>query len=488
MNVSGNTVQRYSRITARCKIIDNGNGNPNYGDTIAHPNQTVDYEGYVGLKYRGNTSYTESNKKPYSFRPFDAPVENGGKKKKAKIMGMAKDNDWAMLAPFADKSMIRDVLTFELARPYFDFVPHSRFCELILDGTYYGVYIMCETVTKGNNRLDLNDPGDDDGDLTGDYLVEIGAIDGEYYESNYYPRDAKGHAVTQARIMYQYKWPEYDDFADLPDGTQDALHAEIRKMEDAFDAEDYADPDTGFRRYVDEISFVDQILATEFAFDIDGYRRSTKLYKYSEARHESEGLDARWKTSLWDFNIAYGNANYHEGHRSDLWQYQFNDRHSDDEEYLLPFWWSKIMDDTTFVAQVKNRWKEYRDGSYSDERLFATIDSLTTLLTESGAVDRNQEAWGNIGVYEWPNFYIGSTYDDEIVYLKGWIRTRLAFMDRHLLPADDETSKAGSAALATRERTVTGIYTIGGMKLSAPQRGINILRYSDGTSRKVMIQ
>ena len=42
-----------------------------------------------------------------------------------------------MLAPFSDKSMIRDVLTFELPQPYFDFVPSARCCELILDGTYH---------------------------------------------------------------------------------------------------------------------------------------------------------------------------------------------------------------------------------------------------------------------------------------------------------------------------------------------------------------
>lgn len=42
-----------------------------------------------------------------------------------------------LLAPFSDKSMMRDVLTFELVRPYFDFMPSVRYGELILDGTYH---------------------------------------------------------------------------------------------------------------------------------------------------------------------------------------------------------------------------------------------------------------------------------------------------------------------------------------------------------------
>ena len=42
-------------IAARMKIINNGEGNLNYGDTLAHPDQTVDYEGWIAIKYRGNS-------------------------------------------------------------------------------------------------------------------------------------------------------------------------------------------------------------------------------------------------------------------------------------------------------------------------------------------------------------------------------------------------------------------------------------------------
>lgn len=33
--------------------------------------------------------------------------------------------------------MMRDVLTIELLRPYFDFVASAQYGELILDGTYH---------------------------------------------------------------------------------------------------------------------------------------------------------------------------------------------------------------------------------------------------------------------------------------------------------------------------------------------------------------
>ena len=101
LEVDGQTIDREERITARLKIIHNGDGEINYADTVAHPGQTVDYEGYVALKYRGNSSFTSSDKKPYSFRPLNAPLEDGGTKEKVKILGMGKDNNWAILAPYS---------------------------------------------------------------------------------------------------------------------------------------------------------------------------------------------------------------------------------------------------------------------------------------------------------------------------------------------------------------------------------------------------
>lgn len=471
MNVNGKTIQREDRITAWCKIIDNGDGQYNYGDTIAHPGQTIDYEGYVGLKYRGNSSFNSSEKKPYSFRPFDKPVEEGGKKQKVEIMGMGKDNDWALLAPFSDKSMIRDVLTFELARPYFDFVPHAKYCELILDGTYYGIYIMAERVGKGKKRLDLHDPGEDAGDLTGDYHVEIDRNDEpNFYRSKYRPEDGNGNPMNDKYITYQYKNPEYEDFAELPAGALDALHKAIDDMEGSLRATNYDDPEEGYRKYLDEISFIDYLLSTEFSFNIDGYRLSTNLYKYSDTRAANEGLDSRWKMSLWDFNIAYGNANYNSGERTDLWQYNFNARHNDSQS--VPFWWSRMLKDKKFVEQLKNRWKLYRENDYSDERIAEKIDSLTNVLQSGGAVSRNQNAWNIIGRWAWPNAYVGSTYADEINYLKNWIANRVKFMDRNLMPRDINIVtepvliKSGWNADVIAEATPASSYTTAAIDMS----------------------
>ena len=421
-------IERENRITAKMKIIDNGEGQLNHMDTLLYPNQTVDYSGYIDLKYRGNSSFTNSDKKPYAIRALDKPLEEGGKKQKVSLLGMGKDNDWALLAPYADKSMIRDVFAFTLARPFFEYVPTGKYCEMIMDGTYYGVFILSERVRKGKNRLDLPDPGDSGDALTGGYHLEVDRDDEPVYYSKHSPVDSKGNPIRNKKISFQYKNMDQDEFSK----TQlDYIHGYIDAFEDNLASADYKNPETGYRKYIDVTSFIDYMLSTEFCHNVDGYRLSTNLYKYRDSK------DPRFKTSLWDMNLGFGNADYNNGWRTDTWAYNFNDIASGDNQ-LVPFWWYKLLKDDAFMKEVKERWELYRETSYSDKNIELTIDSLTTLLNAKGAQERNSQAWPRWGRYVWPNQYVAQSYDDEISYLKSWIKERLIFMDRALLDKEPE--------------------------------------------------
>ena len=477
LRVDGQQIDRENRITARMKIISNADG-VNYGDTLAHPGQTADYDGYIALKYRGNSSFTNSDKKPYAIRPLDKPLEEGGKKQKAAIMGMPADNDWALLAPYADKSMIRDALSFTLARPYFDFVPHMRHCELILDGTYYGVYIMSERVTAGKNRLNLKDPGDNGDKLTGGYLLEVDRNDEEVYTSKHHPKDADGNDVAWKNVYFQSKSM---DWAEMTDAQRDYIQRQIDRMENSFAADNYKDPDEGYRKYIDVTSFIDYQLSTEFAHNVDGYRLSTNIYKHRDSQ------DPRFKTSLWDMNLGFGNSDYYDGSRSDTWIYDSNATLiSANDNSLVPFWWARMMSDENYVDALKKRWTEYRHGAYSDENITATIDSLTTLLNAQGAQERNFKAWPRWGQYVWPEKYVAENYDQEIAYIKNWIKRRLKFMDRALLLDEDPTGVELNAADGTAAKHIRAIYAPSGTRLARMEKGLNIVMYADGTARKVV--
>ena len=423
IEVGARDIDRYRRIDARMKIIDNGPGNLNYADTVAHPGQRIDYSGHIALRYRGNSTYNDSPKKPYSFRTLDGTLKYGSKKK-VKILGMGKDDNWALMAPYSDKSMMRDMLTYELMRPWMEFTPRGRYCEVFLNGTYYGVYILCEVVSKGKHRLNLDKPGKDGDALTGDYLLEVDCNDEPTYTSHYHPVSSQGVPYKDKVILIQYKSPDLDE---LNERQLAYINGRVNQMEAALASQDYRNPQTGYRRYIDVASFIDYQLATELGHNVDGYRLSGKFYK------RRDGLDGRFKMAIWDTNLAYGNTKNCEGWRTDTWIYQSNDvLYGAGEVYLVPFWWYRLNTDPDYTNALKARWAQMRAANLSESRIMATVDSLATLLTSHGAEARNSQAWPRWGQYVWPNYYIAKDFNDEIAYLKRWLHDRIAWMDEQL--------------------------------------------------------
>ena len=423
IEVKGRTIDRFERINAHMKIIDNGKGKLNYADLKEHPGQRIDYEGYIALRYRGNSTFNDSPKKPFSFHTLDGPIKYASKQK-VKILGMGKDYNWALLAPYSDKSMMRDLLAFEISRPWMEYTPKGRYCEVFLDGTYYGVYILCEVVSEGKHRLNLAKPRKSGFELTGDYLIEVDYNDNVHYRSKHHPVDSKGNALTDRFIHFQYKSPKYDD---LNEAQLLYINRRIDAMEQALASPQFRDPERGYRRYIDVMSFIDYQIAMELGHSIDGYRKSGKLYK------RRDNVDQRFKTVVWDMNLAYGNCKLREGWRTDGWIYQSNDLlYAEGEDFLIPFWWTRLNSDETYQTMLRELWAQYRNSTLTDDGVMAIIDSLANELKAQGAIDRNSKAWPRWGVYVWPNHYISKDFDDEVSFLKQWLRERIAWMDEQL--------------------------------------------------------
>ena len=471
-----NVIHKDYAIPARMKVIAK---DINYGDTLVHPDQTVDYEGWISIRYRGNTSFSASEKKPFAIRTLQTD-DVDGEKQKVKIMGMPKDNKWAMLAPYNDRSMIRDVLMMQLARPYFEYVPRMRHCELILDGIYHGVYIMSERPSKGKHRLNLDDPGDSGDSLTGGYQLEVDRDYDEqyYYRSKYIMKDSNGRPYRYNNsTVFQYKHPDYEEM--MPDHPEQLkyIQNQIDLMENSLLSDNFANPETGYRRYLDPISFIDQQLSQEISGNIDGYRLSTNIYKQRDSQ------DPHFKTTLWDFNLAFGNAKQMGGTLTNYWVYL--NTYIPANDYKVPFWWSRMMEDPAYVIQLKNRWAEYRHGEYSDNHLMAAIDSLVNVLRKGGALERNNTAYTMFGgkdVWPVPNVDTVNTYEKEIDYLKRWLKERVAWMDEQL---DYDPSNI-IIPDAEMKKQVTGYYSLSGTRLKTlPRNGFVIIRFNDGTTLKV---
>jgi hypothetical protein len=170
-------------------------------------------------------------------------------------------------------------------------------------------------------------------------------------------------------------------------------------------------------------SFIDFMLVNEVSKNVDGYRISSYLYK--EKLSDGGKLVAG---PLWDFNLGFGNANYCQGGDTTGWEINYNSICGGG--WQNPFWWKRLLEDSLYAHDVNCRWQSLRQNILSTPVLLNYIDSLATILTEPAA--RNFTRWPILGVYVWPNNFVGNTFQEEIDYLKEWISGRLIWMDNNM--------------------------------------------------------
>jgi hypothetical protein len=199
----------------------------------------------------------------------------------------------------------------------------------------------------------------------------------------------------------------------------------ITNWEVALKSNDFTNPVSGYKPYIDVGSFIDYFLLTELSKNVDGYRISTFLHKqrFSEGGKLVAG-------PLWDYNIAWGNANYCQGGNTNGWEINFNSICGGSGALQNPFWWKRMLEDTLYANEVNCRWTQLRQSLWSDSSLINYIDSMALLLEEPAL--RHYQKWPILGSYVWPNNYIGQTYQEEVNYLKNWITERAAWMDANM--------------------------------------------------------
>ena len=144
------------------------------------------------------------------------------------------------------------------------------------------------------------------------------------------------------------------------------------------------------------------------------------------------------------------------------------------------------MEDHNYTNMLKSRWAQYRQENFSDEHIEATIDSLVNMLNAEGAQQRNYSAWQRWGEYIWPvpNWWSIDTYEKEINNLRQWLSERIAWMDKQLAydPAD-------VIVVPREEETeLAAIYNAQGQQIPKLKKGLNIIKYKDGHTRKIFLK
>jgi hypothetical protein len=410
INTKGQTIVDEPKILAELKVVYNGEGKDNkLTDTEYH------YNSFVGIEHRGSSSQMFP-KKPFGIELRTEKGENNP----LALCGLPKESDWILYASYNEKSLMHNVLSMSLARQIGMNASRTKYVEVVIDNLYQGVYVLMEKIKVDKNRVDIATlkPEDTAGDeLTGGYIVKIDKSTGTNYgtfRSNY--TNTNGFAN-----QYFYHLPKT-----INDTQRNYIRAYIRKFEDAVYGKDYKDELNGYAQYVDLSSFAKMFIINEVSRNIDGYRISSYFYKDKDSKGGK--LTA---SPPWDYDISYGNADYCQGQRYDLWAYKFNEICPRDG-LQVPVFWERMVSDPKFIGELRNVYFEQRKrgGVLDHDRIVKEIDNLKLNLGEAAV--RNFQKWPIIGTYVWPSPQpVPATWDLELVELKNWIFNRLTWMDRN---------------------------------------------------------
>jgi len=440
IDTRGQIIQDDPRIVAGLKVIYNGPGNTN--------NQFqdgTDYEGNVNIEIRGQSSRMFPKKSYLIELRTEA-----GSDTSVSLLGMPAEEDWVLYAPYSDKTMLRNSLTFHLGGKLGGWQPRNRFCEVYLNGEYNGVYVLMENIKRDSNRVDISKLKPDEvagDDLTGGYIIK-GDKTADIGKDEYFTIMPTIHYHNSDNYRFTYVYPDFDEI--VPE-QKSYIKKFLTDTENSLNGELFSDPSAGFRKYLDVKSFVDFQIIQELTNNVDGYRFSTFFYKDKDSKGGK--LHAG---PLWDFDLCYGNEDYTDFNlQTDIWLYT----KYPDEYGGRMHWWARLMEDLSYRSAFISRWKVLRNGAFSTDSIMTYLDSTINYLGE--AIDRNFERWPIIGEYVWPNYFIGETYEDEVDYLKTWVTDRVTWIDANIMFAEgvsENPSKQGILVFPNPVRDMMNLY------------------------------
>lgn len=338
-------------------------------------NGVPDFEASMKIKGRGNSTW-QMAKKPYKIK-FDSKVS---------LLGEPEDKEWVLLANYADKTQLRNEIAFFMGEmSVLEYTPRTNFVEVVLNGVYNGTYQLGEQLKISKNRVNVGDDG---------FLLEI---DGKAAEEDI------TFKVSHIGQPINIKDPDVEVGSDDYNFVVNYLNT----TDQVLFSEDFADPVEGYAKYLDVESFVDWYLISEITKNPDS-RFFTSCYM-------NLSREGKLKMGpLWDFDIAFGNINY-----------SVLQAESVDGFWIKTVpWYVRLFSDPAFVSLVKERF----DYFYSQKEVIFNEINRNAEYLQYAAVENNNK-WGTLYNYTWPNSDILGSYQNEVQNMKNWLNRRLEWLN-----------------------------------------------------------
>lgn len=354
------------------------------------------------FRVRGNSSRLfEKTSYAMSF------VDKEANERNLKVFGMEADNNWALHGPALDRTLIRNYLAMNLSGELMPFAPDVRFVELFIDNSYEGVYLLMETVSKGEGRVNIPTP-QQNSRMTS-YIVEIDRAEKLTFPLNDFLVDTYRLYPSATELTYPTDQQYTDDRFKFVDEDFSKLAKNLYQIPHATEKNAYKD-------WIDETAFYDYFIINELFRNVDAGYYSTYFYKK---------LRGKLTPVVWDFNNSLNN---------------YQEVSFDESGFSLveaPLF-EQLFIEERFVEGLIDRYSVLRKSKLSDDRLKQLIDETVTYLGE--AVSRNNERWSlyfDLSQYNTDDFVQPvdrnpTTYEAALTQMEDYLFARSKWLDEHI--------------------------------------------------------
>lgn len=380
-------------LLAKITVIDNYGVNNHTGDS---PSIRSD----ILVRIRGNSSRT-FDKPNYLVKLVKPDLTNNPQE----FLGMDSHHEWNLHGPYLDKSLIRNYMWYNIAGEMMEYAPNVRFCEVIVNGSYQGLYLATETITAGENGARLGvSVNKKDNDFSG-YIIRLDK--GEKGDAQNFVPFTKYARRTQ--MQHEVIYPGRKN---ITPELKEAIKDDFSFFEKTLYSYDFDNKDYGYSKHIDVDSFVDYFLINEITANYDAGWMSTYMYK---------DIDGKYNMCVWDFNSA-----------CDF--YQDSVMPFDRMEMHHCLWFYMLIKDEGFVERIIERYWEIRNTVFSDEYIDKFINDTVRYLGDS--VERNYSVWGYSFSDEHdmlhPTERNPRSHEESIEQMHTFLDKRLAWMDENI--------------------------------------------------------
>ena len=405
----------------------------------------------AGIRIRGSSTQNRP-KKAYAFEFWDEKNEDID----LAPLGLPAESDWILYGAYNfDHAHIRNAFIYEMSNQVGRYATRTRFCEVFVNtgggslanADYVGIYTFMEKIKRGDDRVDvekLTASVVSEPDITGGYMLKIDRAD---------PGDSGFNAGGRT---LRWVYPKEEEVTGL---QQNWIQDYFNDFNAALQGPNYRDPVNGYRRYIDDASWVDHHILNVLPKNVDALRLSTYFYKTRGGKIEFG--------PIWDFDRSMNSTDGRDDNPS-TWEGT-----GDGTRYFEYPWWERLFDDVDFWQLWKDRWHHFRQAELSEANMRNVIDGMADEIRS--AVPRDVARWNQTSVNGWQS---------NINSLKNWLGTRGRWIDSQFAPVPVLSRTPGQIAAGTTltMSTSTGsiYYTLDGSDPRARGGGIaaGAIRYT----------